>query len=325
MDSVFPVMYSMLSGDALGKLIEETFDIGSVVKCQILSRGLNDTYIVATANNQYVLRVYRTPWRSHSDVKYEVDVLEYLAQHGVSVSSPIRNRDGELANAVTAPEGVRQVALFTYADGTRGRLDPNVSHEYGRTLAQMHNVTDGFSPACSRPPLDRRHLIDEPVGIFTPAMVEYGGDVAYVHAWARTLRDCIAVEGLDFGFCHGDFHDWNAHWNGSMLTIFDFDCCGPGYRMYDLAVFLWNLKINYKGCEAENWAPFLDGYRTVRPLADRELQAIPWFVPARRIWLAGLYLSNEDVWPTHVVNKAFFRSFVDQLKEDEKALNIKIS
>jgi Ser/Thr protein kinase RdoA (MazF antagonist) len=26
------------------------------------------------------------------------------------------------------------------------------------------------------------------------------------------------------------------------VTIFDFDCCGPGFRAYDLAVFLWNFK-----------------------------------------------------------------------------------
>lgn len=323
----FPVMYSMLSSDALGHWVEGQFDVGPVTTCQMLGRGLNDTYIVVTENRRYILRVYRTPWRSQQDVNYEVDVLDFLVQHGVSVSSPIKNRDGEWTSAVQAPEGVRPVVLFTYSEGTRARLDATISYEYGRIVAQIHQVTDAFVPAYDRSQhlsLDLKHLIDEPLRILTPAMAASGGDVAYVQAWVRTIHERLPVAEMEFGFCHGDVHDWNAHWNGCKLTMFDFDCCGPGYRTYDLAVFLWNLKTNYKGRETENWVPFVDGYRAVRPLSDMQLQLIPWLVAARRIWLAGLYLSNEDVWGTSMVNEDFFRSFVDQLKDDEKELDVKI-
>lgn len=61
----------------------------------------------------------------------------------------------------------------------------------------------------------------------------------------------------------------------------------------------------------------MDGYRAMRPLTETQLQPIPWFVPARRIWPAGIYVSNEDAWGTGIVNEGFFRSFVEQLKEDE--------
>ncbi|MBO9129426.1 phosphotransferase [Bacillus sp. 165] len=324
MSTVFPVMYSMLSSDALRDFVNENFDVGWVIQCKILHRGLNDTYVVVTEDSKYILRVYRTPWRSRAEVEYELGVLDFLSKHGVSVSVPIKNISGQMSSEINAPEGIRCVTLFTYAEGARPRLDANVSYEYGKTVAQIHNVTDGFNDSQDRFHLDFRHLIDEPLRVVTLSMIEYGGDIAYVQSWARTIRERVLIEEMDFGLCHGDCHDWNAHWSGSTLTVFDFDCCGPGYRAYDLAVYLWNLKTNYKDTETENWIAFLNGYRTLRPITETQIQSIPWFVAARRIWLAGIYLSNEDVWGTGMINEHFFRSFVDHLKEDERELGIKI-
>lgn len=324
--NTFPVMHSMLSSDALRDFVNENFDVGQVTTCKMLSRGLNDTYVVTTGDcDDFIVRVYRAAWRTRTEVYYELEVLDFLSQHSVTVSAPIRAVNGDFACEILAPEGLRYVTLFTYAEGKRPRLDAHISYEYGKTVAQIHNLTDGFVTSQTRTELDFRYLLTDPLQIFTPTMKECGGDVSYVESWTRAIRERFSNQTMDYGFCHGDLHDWNAHWNGNKLTIFDFDCCGQGYRAYDLAVFLWNLKTNYKGQEPENWASFIDGYRALRPLADTQLQDIPWFVAARRIWLAGLYLSNEDVWGTSIINEGFFRSFVHQLKEDESDMGIQIT
>ena len=317
-------MHSLLASEALGNFVSENYHVGPVVTCKLLSRGLNDTYLISTRDDSYVLRVYRTPWRSKPEVLFELEVLDFLAQHGASVSAPVSNVLGQLACEVAAPEGARCLALFTYAEGRRTRLDADISFAYGQAVGQFHSLTDNFVSIHTRPELDFRQLLDEPIRRFSSAMTEFGGDIAYVKAFACAIRDHLSQYDLNVGFCHGDVHDWNAHWNGHKLTFFDFDCCGLGYRAYDLAVFLWNLKTNYKGAEPQNWASFIDGYRTVRTLTDTELQSIPWFVAARRIWLAGVYLSNEDVWGTGIINEEFFRDFVDQLKTDESDLDVQI-
>ncbi|WDL95969.1 phosphotransferase enzyme family protein [Alicyclobacillus sp. ALC3] len=322
--NTFPVMHSLLASEALANFVSENYSVGQVVTCKLLSKGLNDTYLIGTSDDSYVLRVYRTPWRSKSEVLYELEVLDFLAHHGASVSAPVPNGFGQLACEVPAPEGMRCLALFTYAEGRRTRLNPDISFAYGQTVGQLHSLTDDFVSTHTRPGLDFAQLLDEPIRRFSSVMTEFGGDIAYVQAFACAIRDQLSQCDLNVGFCHGDVHDWNAHWNGNELTFFDFDCCGPGYRAYDLAVFLWNLKTNYKGEEAQNWASFIDGYRTVRTLTDSELQSIPWFVAARRIWLAGVYLSNEDVWGTGIINEGFFRAFVDQLKGDESDLGVQI-
>lgn len=321
-DNGFPTMYSLLSSDALFDFVSKHYDVGRVTRCKFLTRGLNDTYHIITDRGVFILRAYRAYWRTMEDIAYELDVLERLHSNGIAVSSPVRSKEGTLMHAIHAPEGTRQVVLFTYAKGTTPPLDQHSSYEYGKMVAQIHHLTDDFCSPHNRFSLDLNHLLDVPLKKIVPAIAEHGGDLDYLLSWVERIHNSLPVELLDQGFCHGDLHDWNAHWANGRLTLFDFDCCGRGYRAYDIAVFLWNLKINYKDKESESWQAFLKGYLSNRSLQQVDVDAVPLFVATRRIWLAGVYLSNEDVWGTAIVNERFFKALIDQLKDDEKALTI---
>ena len=222
--------------------------------------------------------------------------------------------------SIDAPEGIRHVVLFTYANGRIPTLNQESSYEFGKMVAQIHNATDDYYSPYKRYSLDLNHLLEQPLKNIAISIDEYGGDFDYVMSWVEKIKSGLPIDLLDRGFCHGDLHDWNAHWENGRLTLFDFDCCGYGYRAYDLAVFLWNLKTNYKTKEADSWGAFLNGYTDHRPLQQIELDAVPLMIAARRIWLAGIYLDNEDVWGTAMINDRFFKMFIGQLKEDEKAL-----
>lgn len=89
-----------------------------------------------------------------------------------------------------------------------------------------------------------------------------------------------------------------------------------GYRAYDVAVSWWNLKNNNKNLEAECWEAFLQGYTAKRNLALDDLKSLPLFITARRIWLLGTMLQNDDVWGTNWVNARSLELFIWQLKTD---------
>lgn len=324
MEENFPAVYSLVSSDTLRDFVNQNYDVGRVTRCKLLTKGLNDTYRVDTEENRFILRVYRTAWRSQADICYELDALDFLFQNDVTVSAPLRSMSGKFHHAIIAPEGVRYIALFTYAKGAVPSLNESISYQYGKVVARIHNLTDNFNSPHQRFRLDFNHLLDEPMKLIQPTMLEHGGDVTYIESWVREIKNRVPIGLLNGGFCHGDFHDWNVHWEEGTLTIFDFDCCGLGYRAYDLAVFLWNLKTNYKDKVQENWQTFMDGYTEMRSLQVIDARSIPLFVAARRIWLAGVYLANEDVYGTAIINKDFFRSFVNQLKEDEQELGLSI-
>src|SRR6266700_1395297 len=80
--SIFPVTSSILSSEALLHEVAADYAIETPLSCQLLKQGLNDSYLVQTANEQYILRIYKAKWRTLSDILYETEMLSYLGQQG---------------------------------------------------------------------------------------------------------------------------------------------------------------------------------------------------------------------------------------------------
>lgn len=51
------VIHSIVSGDALIKTVLNYYPIDTCRSCQVYKRGLNDTYLVTTDQEKYILRV----------------------------------------------------------------------------------------------------------------------------------------------------------------------------------------------------------------------------------------------------------------------------
>src|SRR5699024_3125580 len=124
---------------------------------------------------------------------------------------------------------------------------------------------------------------------------------------------------LETGFCHGDFHNHNMHIHERTINVFDFDNCAFGHRAYDIAISWWNLQNNYTNLKSEWWDAFLEGYLSRRQLSPDDFKSLPLFITARRIWLMGTMLENEDVWGTNWINTRTLELFVWQLKTDRIA------
>ena len=93
-----------------------------------------------------------------------------------------------------------------------------------------------------------------------------------------------------FGLIHADAHLDNALFDGQQACLIDFDDCGFGYRIYDVAVALWELR------QREDFATFKEafvrGYTVHRPLPVDQLGALDTFIAAREVafglWLVGM-------------------------------------
>jgi Ser/Thr protein kinase RdoA (MazF antagonist) len=81
---------------------------------------------------------------------------------------------------------------------------------------------------------------------------------------------------------------------------------GPGWRAYDLAVFLWRARA-FAPSSRYLWQPFLDGYRSQNPIARPDLDAVVVFVPIRHIWLMGEYAIGSTGWGTQWLGPWFDR------------------
>jgi Ser/Thr protein kinase RdoA (MazF antagonist) len=291
----FPVIRSILSPDALLQEIALRYSIAPVT-CRLLKRGLNDTYLLVTNKNRYIVRAYRAGWRSQSAIQCELELLLHLARREVSVAVPIRAEDGTLFWSVSAPEGLRHLVLFSYANGSRVPWQSgDDAHKIGRVAGAIHCASDDFVSAYSRPAIDVEYLFEAPVVSIKPYLAHRPHDQEFLESFARSLRDRIAgTDALDFGVCHGDYGPKNIHADDhGRLTVFDFDLCGPGWRAYDLALIQWVANDHDK---RGMWESFLDGYSSVRTLSSTDLQAIPLFHAAAHLASLGLFAQNIGDW-----------------------------
>jgi Ser/Thr protein kinase RdoA (MazF antagonist) len=311
MNKIFPVTHSILSVKALATDLLPNYNIESPMDCRFLKPGLNDTFLVNTQGAKYILRIYRKDWRSLSEILYELDALLYLKREDISVSVPIAKKDGELIGTIMAPEGLRYVVLFTYAPGKELAYETKLENEayrYGKAVAKIHTATNTFQSAHSRFVLDLDYLLEAPMRSLQPFLSHRPEDWEYLTTLAQKLRrgvQDIPLDSLEMGFCHGDFHSGNAHLDqDETVTFFDFDCCGFGWRAYDIASFRWNARLNEK--EKKMWPSFLSGYEKERYLSDLNIQAINYFVLIRQFWFLGIVLDNGHDWGFAQLNDPYF-------------------
>jgi len=319
----FPAVHSILAPTALLAEILPRYALENPINCIFLARGVNDTYLVQAGTEKYILRVYTAGWRSLSDILYEIDVLLHVERNGVSVSTPIAQQDGNYINVLQAPEGLRQVVLFTYAQGKAlDRHDTIDSYHHGRAVATIHNATASFTSKHVRATLDLPYLLDQSMRNIESLLAFTSADWSYLQDFAERLHlqiEHFSAQSLDWGVCHGDCHMLNDHISSdSMVTFFDFDFCGMGWRAYDLAIVRWSEGFYKMDLDDRLWQAFLKGYREQRPIAEIDIASIPTFVALREIWHMALIASMQESAGIQDFDR-FMQRTINLLQEWEKS------
>jgi Ser/Thr protein kinase RdoA (MazF antagonist) len=238
-----------------------------------------------------------------------LDALDHLRHKGVPAAYPLSRMAGGFLFEIKAPEGIRGVAVFVEANGhllKYGEDSSSLGAAYGKAVAAMHTAWEDFASPHPRFRLDLEHLIDGPVERVEPLLAHRPHDLDYLKRFAAAVRRRIVeIEDLEIAYCHGDLQGLHAHVDDEgVLTFYDFDCGGFGYRAYDLAVFRWSFRFDDQ--ELPRWEPFLEAYREHRTLADQDLEAVPLFVCARHVWHMGVHAQNAPHWGYGSLNDAYY-------------------
>ncbi len=299
-----PVIHSIFEGAALIDTVLSEYLINKPHSCKLYKRGLNDTYLIEAEQQRYILRIYRCSWRNKEEIGFELELLAFLHKQNQPVAYPILRKDGDFTTEISAPEGVRYAAVFTYAPGcaVNEKLRTNQSYVLGKALAQIHQQLNGFKSSFTRTELNSEYLLNDSL-IAIKSIYKYRqNDIDYLEQLIETLQSQIAVCGIldkapEYGICVGDVHSGNAHFTEqNQPTLFDFDQCGYSWRAFDIAKFLHTALRMKIDVGVRN--SFIEGYQTIRQLSEDELASIPVFVKAAHIWVMGINTSVVgDVLP----------------------------
>lgn len=300
-----PAAHSLLDPAALLAAIAPIYGLAGAQSCILLRHGWNDTYLLRTHTDRCICRVYGAHWHTLPEIQYELDLLLHLQRHSVGVAAPLLTAEGQLYTEVRALEGSRVVALFAHAPGRVPGPNPlgNAMQvaQFGRSLGHLHRVAATFAGAASRAPRDLPHLVDLPLSQIEPYLAHRPADWKLLVETAETVRAALGdevVAALPWSVVHGDPSSGNAAITDDLqVTWFDFDLCGPGWPLADVASLYASIALSDRDpAERERiWHGFLDGYQTHRPLTGQELAALSLLDVANHFYFIALNLRKGPI------------------------------
>ncbi|NRF38532.1 phosphotransferase enzyme family protein [Pedobacter foliorum] len=322
---IFPTQYSVLCASAVGDLINQQYGFAKT-SCRILIRNVGDTYVLSNENDKYIFKIYRDAHRNLNEIKAELELLNALYKGGAKVARPLADLSGSFIQSFNAAEGIRYGVLFAYAHGSVHQdLSAQDLETVGKEMALIHSISSSVELSWPRKSYGLDTMILDPIKRIKPDFKDMDEEYRYlVQTCARVMKkiEALDLSKFNYGYCHYDFLPKNFHFkDDGSITFFDFDFAGKGHLVNDLASFYAHFflqvlsnKMTQKEAD-EDFGVFIAAYRSVRPLSDEELSAIPYFGFAWWIFYFGFHHDNFEDWSNFFYHPRFIKERVSWIKK----------
>jgi Ser/Thr protein kinase RdoA (MazF antagonist) len=287
------VTYSLPSAESLAEFVEANWDV-KVNEVTRLHQGFNDSYKVSTESDTYLAKVYRTGWRTDSQVLSELKIIEALCKKKIPAFECIRTSEDSLFASAQLPEGERPVVLFEYSDGNIPfPLTAKKCEEHGKLLGKFHKATSKMKGGLDRLDIDKKYLINEPIRILLENFPEYEKKI---NVFEKQLKIRFARINFKSGaqLIHGNYLNSNLLEAGKKTVLFDMDFCGFGLPEYDLATYCWSLQAQLPKKDAEKFfKSFIKGYEKQIPEIDASVIKLLMIVKELWEWTSSVENSSD--------------------------------
>ncbi len=191
--------------------------------------GHNDSTI------RIVVRVTPPGHKTESEVRAEMDWLQFLAENGAPVERVVRSKRGELVEIIDTDDGKIPVVCFEWASGQlvkRDDFSPELFQIWGKAVGMMHRLTKHYEPT-----------------IVSDGKIQWYDDV-YLDRLLIPTHQQKVLDRFDrlikhfknlprtrdsFGLIHQDVHHANLFLDGDRITVLDFDDSVYGFFIFDIA------------------------------------------------------------------------------------------
>lgn len=262
---------------AEAKTIGQRYNLEIEAIHPISAGSVNSNFrLVAVDGQQFFLRIYEE--QGEAGAQAELTLIRELSSGGIPTPAPVAMKSG---GDVASHEG-KPVGVYHWVEGEilcQAGVTADVASALGSELARVHRATEWLSSV----PQGRFGLSDlgRRLDRIDSECRDYGDDTAWIRD--RIAHHSQFVEGCPRGLIHGDLFRDNVLWKRGVYTgqeppavaaLIDFESASEGSFVYDLMVCLhaWCFGTGY---DLELVRALVEGYRSVRPLSDAELTAMP--------------------------------------------------
>lgn len=263
---------------------------------RLFCRSENATFRIDAGGNRYALRVHRENYHTRQSIGCELQWLDALrADTGLVVPEALPDADGERVQTLRLENGSQRFAvLFQWVDGEAPTADaaPKTLRQLGEITALLHRHSRQWTKPEGFQRITWNH--DTMVG-----RRSHWGDWRNVpglrHEDHAVIEEAIARIGKKlaaygqsprrYGLIHADLRLANLLLHASGPRIIDFDDCGMGWFIHDLASAIsFEEHSPLAGQWVENW---LQGYERAGHLDKEDLAMLPGMIMQRRIQMTA--------------------------------------
>jgi Ser/Thr protein kinase RdoA (MazF antagonist) len=291
-----------------GTTVEEGLAVSALVRyglggapLRLINVSENSTFLVrAEGESQLILRVHRPDYNTLGEIASELDWLDALRADGdVLTPRVIPALDGARLVTVGTGDGEapRACAMFEFVAGGEPEETPASLRRLGAVAGRMHRLARAWTP----PAGFRRRTwdLDTTIGADQPVWGPWESGPGVGPDERRLLRTLSAVlssritaYGRDhdrYGLIHADLRLGNLLFDGDITCVIDFDDCGWGWYVYDLATSFTFMED--RDDIADLIAALLAGYQSELSLSAADVAILPTMMMLRRLllvaWLAS--------------------------------------
>lgn len=316
--TTFPVTTSTLSENDLGDYVKEKYNLENSFECKLFRTGVNHTYFISNGVAKYVVRVYCHNWRSKSEIQEELKLLRLLKDSNLNVSFPIPDKNENLIQSIKAPEGLRYIVVFSFAEGQKMRFMSNdTCFGIGSLMAKIHTLTENKN--IDRVNYNPNKLLNESYHQLSKFFSERLPEMTYLKKIGKEITrtlDEMSLLGLPHGTVHLDIWYDNLSINEeNEITIFDFDNCGNGLLILDIGYFckqLFFIESDKEQYESKVES-FLNGYRSIKKISDTETKYIPQVGASIFVFYLGVQAQRFD-WSNIFLTENYLKMFVGRIE-----------
>ncbi|WP_424966326.1 phosphotransferase enzyme family protein [Dinoroseobacter sp. S375] len=284
---------------------------GCIGTPELLSHRENAVFAVTLPDGaRAALRVHRVGYKTIDEIAAELALCDALAAAGFPCP---RGQRTEAGDWIWQGPGAAVASVVTWVEGAPlgqgdAPLPPNAPALYealGALLARLHTA----SPVLDRSPGRQGWDLDgltgpEPIwGRYWESPILSEAEASMMVRARDFARDRLQelTPAAQVPLIHGDALRENVLVTEQGLALIDFDDCGPGFRLYDVATAL--TQSLDEPCLPDLRDAVLRGYEDVSPLGAAERAALPLLSTLRSFcalaWVMPRYPSGHPKGPLY--------------------------
>lgn len=313
-------LFDQIAQDSLEKYGWQ--DIG---KSKLIVLSENATYMVKkkTGENLGVLRISRPGYHTLEELKSEMKWLNQINEYTpLVVANPILGIDGKSIQVVKGTDGKEYfcvVCEYLPGDAPDENNEDKMVKQFsylGETTAYLHRQTEIWNGT------ERLNRIEWNYDTIIGAHAAWGDWRDFPEMTPKAERMLTEVSGIiqkrlerygktedNYGLIHADLRLANLLLEKEQIKVIDFDDCGFGWHLHDLASAL--SFIEEKPIVPKLVNAWLEGYKKVLAFTDTDFEEIDTFIMMRRLQLTAWLASHQESGPVAELSRGWMEGTID--------------